>query len=140
MKNGTRAASFCSSRFRSHHLPSLFARSFPSTHSISFQNLQLSPDYENKLLLTSFSAFSDLVDLKYWGCSHFRFLCSLTLFPLLFFSFSSTLASSVIKQSSYFFKWIFSSYFRYWIDLLQKSRGSNFFRGSGRRRHSTQSA
>ena len=34
-----------------------------------------------------FSAFSDLVDLTCWGSLHFRFLCSVTLFPFCFFAF-----------------------------------------------------
>jgi len=46
-----------------------------------------------------FSAFSDHVDQKYWGCLHFRILCSLTLFPVCFFRFSSILlASSMIRR------------------------------------------
>jgi len=99
MENRTRAASFCSSLIPSSHFPELSARSIPSSHGISFQNLQLSLYYEYLFLLTSYSAFSDHVDLKYWGCLHFRILCSLTFFPVCFFRFYSILlASSMIRR------------------------------------------
>ena len=79
---------------------SLVVCTWYSKHSdISCQNLQLCLDYEYLFLLTSYSAFSDKVYLKYWGCLHFRFLCSLNLFPVCFFRFSSILlSSSVIKK------------------------------------------
>jgi hypothetical protein len=41
--------------------------SFPGTHGTSFQNIQLFLDYKYLFLLAFFSAFSDCVDLKYWG-------------------------------------------------------------------------
>jgi hypothetical protein len=46
-----------------------FAHSIPSTHSISFQNIQLSLHYEYSyvFLLTSFSTFCDLVDQDILG-------------------------------------------------------------------------
>ena len=88
------AVSFCRPHFRDTHLPYLITCSFRSTHSMSFQILQLSLDCEFLFLMTYFSAFSDLVDLKYWGWLHFRFHCSLTLFPVCFYRFSSTLLAS----------------------------------------------
>jgi hypothetical protein len=33
--------------------------------------------FMNIFLMISFSAFSDLVDLKYWDCLHFRFSSAL---------------------------------------------------------------
>lgn len=62
-------------------------------YSNSFQNLKLSLKYEYLFLLATFSAFSDLVDLKSWGCLHFRFLFPLTLFSLCFFHFPSSFFS-----------------------------------------------
>ena len=78
-------------------------------------------------LLSSFSAFCDLVDLTYWGCLHFRFLYSLTLFDLCFFHFSSILLASLVirKRVAMFFNWIFSRYFRYLSNLRRKYGGSN---------------
>jgi hypothetical protein len=99
MKNTTRAASVCSSHSRSCHLPILITRSFPRTHGTSFQNILLSLIYEYQFLLAFFIfAFSDCVDLKYWGCFSLS-ISLLFLFHLCFLLFSSKLlASSVIKK------------------------------------------
>ena len=70
-------------------------------YSNSFQNLKLSLKYEYLLLLTTFSAFSDLVDLKHWGCLHFRFLRPLTLFPLCFFHFPLNFFSDKKESCSF---------------------------------------
>ena len=81
-----------------------------TTHQIysnSFQNLWLSLKYEYLFLLTTFSAFSDLVNPKYWGCLYFRFLCLLTLFPVCFFHFPSSFFSDK-KESCSFHLFIFS--------------------------------
>jgi hypothetical protein len=95
--------------------PSLFAISFPSTHSISYLNLQMSLDYAYIFLITSFSAFSDLIDMKYWDCSHFRFSSALSLYCLPdFFAFPRyyyllqwelrvLLSVSVLPSSTYLF-------------------------------------
>ena len=72
---------------------------YPKPHSISFENHQLLFDYEYLYLLITFSAFPSLLELKYWSCLHFRFLCCLSLIPFCFFCFYSTLfTSSVIKR------------------------------------------
>jgi len=63
----------------------------------SFQNLKLSLKYEYLFLLTTLSTFSGPVDLKIWGCLHFRFLCPLTLFPLCFFHFFSSFFSDKMR-------------------------------------------
>ena len=76
-------------------------------YSNSYQNLKLSLIYEYLFLLTTFSAFFDLVDMKYWGCLHFRFLCPLTLFPLCFFHFYSRFFSDK-KESCFFYSCLFS--------------------------------
>jgi len=87
---------------------------FSQHHAICFQNLQLSLDYEYLFPITYLSAFSDLVDLKYWGYLHISCLCSLALLPLRFFCFSSRLlASSVIKRERLVFICIFSRHFRH---------------------------
>jgi len=81
----------------------LFARSFPNTHSISLKKSSTVP-YDYLFLLTSFLAFSDLIDLKERGGLHFRFLCHLTLFLLCFFSlFLDIIKSSAIKKELLFF-------------------------------------
>lgn len=83
MSNRTRAACFCNSHIRSIHLPYLFASSFPSAHSISHQNFQVSPGYECISSMSPFSAFSDIADRKYWECLHFRFSSILFVYFLL---------------------------------------------------------
>jgi len=99
METWPSAASFCRSHFRYSHLPQLFARSFPSTHSMSFQNLQLCLDCKWIPVFNDFfffPTFSDLVDLQYWGWLHFRFHCSLTLFPVCFYRVSSILLAPTV--------------------------------------------
>ena len=50
---------------------------------------------------------------------NFRFLCSLTLFPLRFFCFFSILLSSSLrKKGCSFWNWISSLYFPYWTALI----------------------
>lgn len=88
MESSTCAARFCSSHIRSIHLTSLLAHSFPSTHSLQFQNIQLSLDHERTFFIYFFLCISGLVDLKYWGCLCFRSLCSQTLFTLCLFHIS----------------------------------------------------
>ena len=130
--------SLCSSHFRSGHFPFIFARSFSSIHSSSFQNFRISW-FWIYFLLPFFFAVSWLMDLKYWDCLHIRFLYSLILFYLCFFRFSSILLDSQWqkKKTFHFFNWIFSLYFRYWADL-QKSGGINFFIGSCREKYISQ--
>jgi len=61
--------------------------------------------------------------------------------PSLLSRFSSImLSSSLRKKRVAFLNWISSRYFLYWTDLNQKSGGINYFRGSVRRKHGTQSS
>jgi len=94
MEKTTRAASFFTSQIPSSHLPQVSASSFPSTHAFRFKIFDAYWIWITVWI--SLSAFSDVLDLNYWNCSHFRFLSSLTLFPPCFFRFSSMLLASLV--------------------------------------------
>lgn len=85
-----------------------------------------------------FSAFSYLLDLKYWGCLYFIdlyvtssmllsfFLQNISIFVLANKNFEDDDDNNIDNKEwiCYFFNWIFSQHFLFSADLLQMSGGS----------------